>query len=190
MLKMRPYQSFVFLFSFIFLVASCDEKADFDEDDYLMALDSNIQSGLLYGAWKISGMQTNVAVDINGDGLANTNLLDETDCFENMRIEFYEDGGFLLVNSQINVSSESENFEFSCLNDQKETGVWEIRRDKLILHVVAGNILNSNSNKIKFSEEGFSLKPGGGNSAVYLNDPGNVLVPGIKVIELEYSKTE
>ncbi|MCP9198720.1 lipocalin family protein [Gramella sp. GC03-9] len=185
---MRP----VFAISLIIIfLLSCDEMAPpLGEDELLMSQNANIQPRLLYGSWQISAMQANIPVDLDGDGSSNTNLLLETDCYDDMRIDFFENNGFFSINAQMDFAAGPGDDEFACLNNREDSGTWEINRDELFLYIVIGNILYTDSKTIKLSGNRFSFEVTKEESEIYVNDPGNTLVSDIQIVELEYSRVE
>ncbi|WP_115461430.1 hypothetical protein [Winogradskyella aurantiaca] len=62
--------------SIILISCSSDDSVPLSETDDLL------------GLWKLTEWNTETAFDINNDGIANTNLLEEIDCLDNETITF------------------------------------------------------------------------------------------------------
>ena len=164
-------------------------KLPVEEDISSFLSDANIQPKKLYGNWQLTLMRTDTPVDLDGDGTASTNLLQETDCYDNMRVEFFEDATFITQNAQMDFAAGTSGTEFECLNDRVDNGTWEIDRDLLILNILIDNEVYTDSKVIKLTGNRFSFEVTKEESDMYVNDPGNTLVSDVQVLELEYSRS-
>ena len=89
-------------------------------------------SGNITGQYKLTGFNTSVPTDLNGDGTASTNQLNETNCMNNM---------FLTLNSNNTYVADSKGTEIefgtdpgtgemtqtmTCFNDPNLSGTWSV----------------------------------------------------------------
>lgn len=59
------------------------------------------QSQDLVGIWELVSMESDVAINLNGDQNSNTNILKETECFNEMSYDFKADGSVLTSQSKL-----------------------------------------------------------------------------------------
>ncbi len=185
---MRTINFSFFLISLLSIsfLASCHRTKLPIEEDGISNV--NLQPRLLYGNWQLSMMLTNEPLDLDGDGTGNANLLLETDCFDDMRIEFFEDQTFLIENAQINFAASAVDKGFECLNGNESAGTWEVELDLLILSSMIDDEVYTETKVIKLTGNRFTFEVTKAESDRYLNDPGNTLDPDIQILELEYSR--
>ncbi|MCH4821994.1 lipocalin family protein [Gramella lutea] len=190
---MKLNETFIFpvFILFISLLISCNRtKLPVEEEIPVQYSDANIQPKRLYGNWQLSVMLADTPVDLNADGEANTNLLLETDCFDDMRIEFFENATFFTENAQMSFSPGISSNQFECLSNRQDDGFWEIIRDDLILSVIIENVIYQETKRIRLTGNRFTFDVTEEESDMYVNDPGNTLVSDIQIIELEYSRED
>lgn len=188
---MRLKDTFIFpvIILFISLLFSCNKtKLPVEEEIPIQYSDANIQPKRLYGNWQLTVMLADTPVDLNNDGEANTNLLLETDCFDDMRIEFFENATFFTENAQMSFISGASGNEFECLSYRQDDGFWEIIRDDLILSVIIENVIYQETKRIRLTGNRFTFEVTEEESDMYVIDPGNTLVSDIQIIELEYTR--
>ena len=103
------------------ILSSCagEDFDDKDADVVNQKMLTYIETTDLVGNWDLSVMQANTAVDLNGDGYSNTNLLEETTCFDIMDIHLKEDMTFTSVNSRMDFQAGETNDRFECRNNWK-----------------------------------------------------------------------
>ena len=190
MMKLNNPAFFSILIILGCISSSCNRtRLPVEEDISSFLSDANIQPKKLYGNWQLTLMRTDTPVDLDGDGTGSTNLLQETDCYNDMRIEFSEDATFITQNAQMDFAAGTSGTEFECLNDRVDYGTWEIDRDLLILNILIDNEIYTDSKVIKLMGNRFSFEVTKEESEIYVNDPGNTLVSNVQVLELEYSRS-
>ncbi len=171
------------------LLTSCNKtELPIQEGESFQSINANIQPRRLFGNWQLSEMLADIPVDLNGDGTGNTNLLLETDCFDDMRIEFFQDGTFFTENAQMDFAAGASDNEFECLSGRDDIGTWEINRNELILTILVDGVLYTDTKIIKLTGNRFSFEVTEEESDIYVNDPGNTLVSDVQILELEYSR--
>jgi hypothetical protein len=58
------------------------------EDDEALATTSTNNTPNIIGSWELTSLQADVAIDFNNDGTSNTELFNETFCFDNRILTF------------------------------------------------------------------------------------------------------
>lgn len=189
MQKLTNYMNFCFLILLLCFQSSCHKNNLAEENVSDQFSDATIQPRSLYGNWELSVMRTDVGIDLNGDGTANTNLLLETDCYSNMRIQFFEDGTFFTENAQMDFAAGAGDNTFECLDGRQDKGNWEIKRDLLILNIKIDGEIYTDAKVIKLTGNRFTFEVTKAESNMYVNDPGNTMVSGIQILEVEYTRS-
>lgn len=114
------------VFGLLFLAVACTN----DEDIY-----NPIEPFTIVGSWKMVSIEVVTPIDLNGDGIAGTDLMEESNCYQNERLIFGLDNtGVNLSTSYLELTvnidfptdaeveseciQESENTNFSYLYDE------------------------------------------------------------------------
>ena len=151
------------------------EKQDIRQDD-------------LVGTWKIEAMNSDVAVDLDADGTNNTDILNETTCFDNLFFNFNAEGGILAHQAKLNFVDG----EMQCTGEGNYAATYMVSGNDLSVSFQSGE------SQITFTKT-IGLSTAGG--AMYLHvaieeyevselvvDPGNTSVSSINRIEMIYKK--
>ena len=151
------------------------EKQDIRQDD-------------LVGTWKIESMISDVAVDLNSDGASNTEILEETTCFDTLFFNFNAEGGVLAHQARLSFA----NGEMQCDGEGTYSAAYEVAGNELFVSFQSGGSPITISKTIGLSSA---------DGAMYLhvaiedfeveelvNDPGNTSVSSIHRIEMIYKK--
>lgn len=111
------------------------------------------------GKWKLTAMQVETPVDINGDGIATTDYMTETGCYQDEFLEFYSDAtGMAISNSYLNLTVEGEfpevSFTSECVEEISQTAItnYTIENGVITITEEDGTILTGTleGNKITF----------------------------------------
>lgn len=177
------------LMVFGIIVTSCSTEDAASESDVLTVSNATaITSNDLVGHWVLTKMIADTEVDLNDDNLGNTNLLEETSCFNTMSITFKSDGTFVTNNATMTFESGDSQDKFSCISDRMDSGDWEVSEGNLILTMLIDDATYTHSKTINLGTGTFSFDVSIIESDQYVNDPGNTQASQIRILELEYTK--
>lgn len=141
----------------------------------------------LLGIWNLSDMHTDVAVDLNNDGIKQNNLKEETTCFDPMAITFNDDMTFSSINARMDFAADGEN-TFECMGGRTDTGTWNLNGNILTLNVVINGESYTHTKELTFTGSTFKFEVTKFESQQYVTDPGNTLVSDVTIVYLEYTK--
>ncbi len=188
MMNLMKLKAFAGLLVFGMIVSSCS-KEDAAESEVLRVSNvTAITSNDLIGHWVLSKMIADTAVDLNDDNLGNTNLLEETSCFNTMSITFNSDGTFVTNNATMTFESGDSQDKFSCVSDRMDSGDWEVSEGNLILSMMVDGATYTHSKTINLGTGTFSFDVSKIESDQYVNDSGDTPASQIRILELEYMK--
>ncbi|MFD0976998.1 lipocalin family protein [Salinimicrobium gaetbulicola] len=175
------------------LLVSCSSESVNDEMTSLNSTTNvfekqDIRQNDLVGTWKIKAMNSDVAVDLDADGTSNTNILEETTCFDNLFFNFNAEGGVLAHQARLNFVDG----EMQCDGEGDYAATYEVAGNELSVSFQSGETTLTFTKTI-----GLSTVDG----AMYLHvaiedyeveelvkDPGNTSVSSINRIEMIYKK--
>ena len=181
--------SMLICFSAILFSSCSGEDLDDKESDRLNTkMLVYIDSQDLIGTWKLTVMQANIPVDLNDDDIANTNLLQETWCFNEMNIDLQPGGSFSSVNARMDFQAGETNDKFLCMTPRTDSGTWKVNGDILTLNVNIGGEIFTHTKQLTMENNTFSFDVTKLESEQYVKDPGTTLVSGIRVMYLTYTK--
>ncbi|QED38808.1 DUF5004 domain-containing protein [Antarcticibacterium arcticum] len=180
------------LLSLTALLFSACSGEDFDDKD-AEALDQKmltyIETADLVGHWDLSVLRSNIAVDLNADGTSNTNLLEETTCFDVMNIDLKDDMTFTSVNSRMDFAAGETNDAFACMAPRTDVGTWDVQGDTLTLNVNIAGSIYTHTKKLTMGTNTFSFDVEKWESEQYVKDPGNTVVSGITIMSQTYTRS-
>ena len=133
LMKKYTYSLFTFLF---LLFVSCSS------DDSETATDDN---ALVIGTYSLTEINVNVAQDVDEDGTASNNMLDELDCL-NGTLTINADGTWDLDLVELNITSVTGDFyAIRCGRTNNFTGKWTFQSSVLDLNSTNFNAMVLNS---------------------------------------------
>lgn len=100
-----------------FVFQSCDpwEDENYQEDDIPVGEVSVV------GTWRLTSFLIEGGIDLNNDGVANTDLIIETNCYLNEVLIFENDSnGTIKSNTYLDISLENEEYEMECVEEESE----------------------------------------------------------------------
>lgn len=191
LLNLKSFYGIVWLMLFI---VSCEPDQDHVAETDITPTNAmaTITPEDLEGEWKLSAMNTDTEVDLNNDGVFNSNILLETDCFETMGVTFNEEGSLNTTNSKLDFKAGVNNNDFECLSGRTDTGSWDVENvngdERLVVTMtINGNtythsrILNRTANTFAFKIEKFE-------SETYYGNPDGTDAEDVTVLSLEYTR--
>ncbi len=119
---MKKFVLEIFVFFTIISLSSCEPWEDDSYED-----ESNPTEEVeIPGTWKLTLIQLENAYDFNGDGTASSNLMSETNCYQNELINFNMDfTGVATSNSYALITIENETFTVECIQEVEDMAlVW------------------------------------------------------------------
>ncbi|MFN2260998.1 MAG: DUF5004 domain-containing protein [Psychroflexus sp.] len=145
---MNCIKSFLSLLSISFLLLSCS-----DDDDQVQTLSEND----LQGSWTLVEMNASSGVDLNNDGTSNTDITNETDCFDNMTVDFQAENNFMLDYPGLDFDQVDGETVLNC-NDNNTTGSYSLNGSTLSITTEIENTVetddfqvNLNGNQLSFT---------------------------------------
>lgn len=173
----------------LFLACSGEDVNDSDAEALNQKMLTYIETADLVGHWDLSVLRADIAVDLNADGASNTNLLEETSCFDVMNIDFRDDMTFTSVNSRMDFAAGETNDAFECMAPRTDVGTWDVQGDTLTLNVNISGTIFTHTKKLTMGVSTFSFDVTKLESQQYVKDPGNTVVSGITIMSQTYTRS-
>lgn len=111
-------KGFISLFFIAILFVSCSS------DD-----NKNTKPNIV-GSWTLTALNAAIPIDLNNDGTANRNIMNEISCFEGHG-SFTADGNYLLTLSQVENTETNGVMVFDCMGSIVNTGKYTLEGDQL-----------------------------------------------------------
>ena len=128
----------------------------------------------LAGEWKLTAATMGEAYDINNDGVASTNLMTQTSCFNNSALVLTATGQAVVALEDMNVgfsTGPSTNFTIDCVSPDVLTGTFSINDNRVIIsNGVDGYEFTRNGNTMTLHFDGYYGVPGQSGSPIYFTD--------------------
>lgn len=179
---------FVFPLSLLLISCSAENINDIESVNNNETITLNFTYIDLIGQWNLSSMATDVAVDLNNDGIKKNNLKEETSCFDAMAITFNADMTFTSINSRMDFAADGDN-TFECMGNRTDTGTWALDGNLLTLNGVINGSSYKHTKELSFENNTFKFNITELESQQYVKDPGNTLISDVTIVYLEYTKS-
>lgn len=148
----------------------------------------DIQQTQLIGTWKIESMISDIPVDLNSDGTASVDILEETTCFDNLYFNFNDQGGIAAHQARLNFVDG----EMQCNSEGDYTATYTVSGNELSVSFQSGDNMVTFTKTIGMSNDttGEYLHVAIEDYEVdeLIQDPGNTSVSNIQRIEMIYKK--
>lgn len=192
MKNLFTYRKLAGLLMLVSLLVACEPESQSIQEDSLKAsnLTTSIDKNSLIGDWKVTSMEADTLVDLNGDGNWNTNILAETDCFQNMGVVFNADGTTSTTNAKLDFTLGASGDEFGCTAERTDYGTWDVENDELVMNLDIDGMTYTDRKKITQTENTFSMEVTKFESDQYVNDPGDTQASKIRILSVEYTKIQ
>uniref|UniRef100_UPI0024908FBE DUF5004 domain-containing protein n=1 Tax=Croceibacter atlanticus TaxID=313588 RepID=UPI0024908FBE len=128
----------------LFLFFSCDND---DSSSNLIE-----PTPTLNGTYILTTINADVPVDLNNDDITNTNLLEETSCFDIMEVNFNTDGSFSAINSKLDFNGGASGNEVTCTT-RTDSGTWSLTENELTLSVIIAGTTITETKEILLTGE-------------------------------------
>lgn len=171
-------------------VFSCSKEQSVDSDSTFKTSNfaTSINPDELFGEWKLSAMQSDTIVDLNQDGTGDKNLLNESSCFNDMKVIFNQDMTFSTVNARLDFNGGTNNAEFVCVKNRVDFGTWDIEGTDLILNINIDGTIYTQRKPLSYNTTTFAFDVSKAESNIYVSDPGDTSASKIRVLALEYTR--
>lgn len=172
------------------ILFSCSKDDTMSSDDSLKMsnLATTIDPNDLVGEWKLSAMNADTLVDLNQDGKGDKNLLNESSCFNDMKVIFNQDRTFSTTNARLDFNGGTSNAEFVCVKNRIDFGTWDVEGMDLILNINIDGTIYTDRKALNYNTTTFSFDVSKAESNVYVSDPGDTSASKIRILALEYSR--
>lgn len=186
---MKKYYAYLLLFlSSILLISCSQDTSEMDDAFKSINLAASINSDDLVGEWQLSVMQADTLVDLNLDGSGNKNLLNESACFNEMKIIFNQDKTFSTVNARLDFEGGTNNADLVCMKNRTDFGTWDIEESDLILNINIDGTIYTQRKPLTYNTSTFAFDVSKAESNIYVSDPGDTSASKIRILALEYSR--
>lgn len=186
---MKLYKTILGL-SLSLAIFSCSKEQSVDSDSTFKTSNfaTSISTDDLVGEWNLSAMQSDTLVDLNQDGTGDKNLLNESSCFNDMKVIFNQDMTFSTVNARLDFNGGTNNAEFVCVKNRVDFGTWDIDGIDLILNINIDGTIYTQRKPLSYNTTTFAFDVSKAESNIYVSDPGDTSASKIRVLALEYTR--
>ncbi len=178
----------LFVLSSLIFACSKEEDADSNSSFKTSNFAASINPDDLVGEWKLSAMQADTLVDLNNDGTGDKNLLNESSCFNDMKVIFNQDKTFSTTNARLDFNGGTGNSEFVCVKNRVDFGTWDIEGTDLILNISIDGTIYTDRKTLNYTTTTFGFDVSKAESNVYVSDPGDTSASKIRILALEYTR--
>ena len=141
----------------------------------------------LNGTYILTTINADVPVDLNNDDITNTNLLEETSCFDIMEVNFNTDGSFSAINSKFDFNGGASGNEVTCTT-RTDSGTWSLTENELTLSVIIAGSTITETKEILLTNTTFSFSVTESEIDAYVEDTSQSSASSITELFLEYTK--
>lgn len=142
----------------VFLV-SCS-----DDDDQVQTLSEND----LEGSWTLIEMNASSGVDLNNDGTSNTDITTETDCFDNMTVNFEAENNFMLNYPSLDFDEVDGETVLNC-GDANTSGSYNLSGNTLSITTEIENTVETDDFQVNLSGNQLSFTVTNAQAASYFD---------------------
>jgi len=189
--------SIILIIALSFLSFSCTKEDTADSNSFKSSnFSATIDSDDLVGEWNLSAMQADTLVDLNQDGTGDNNLINESACFNDMKVTFNKetkaDGSvvreFATTNARLDFNGGTTNAEFVCVKNRVDFGTWDVEGTDLILNINIDGTIYTDRKPLNYNTTTFAFDVSKAESNIYVTDPGDTSASKIRILSLEYTR--
>ncbi|MQP53194.1 MULTISPECIES: lipocalin family protein [unclassified Flavobacterium] len=119
--------------SIAFVTISCDnEPID-------PAIDISSSSSIT-GTYYMTAFNSSIPTDLNGDGSASTNQMNETNCFNGSFITLNSNNTFVADSKGIDINTNGTTSTIECFDEGNFTGTWALSGNQLSITYIDGGV--------------------------------------------------
>lgn len=154
-------------------------------DDDIAPLNPN-QNSSLVGDWVLTSLVSDVALDLDLDAAADTEIMNETDCFDDMQITFNADDTFSSTVTEIKF--EGVNQDMLTCTDSVQTGTFSFNGSVLTitLNVAGGTVTEDQT--INLQTNTLQITVTSADVAQFFSNPGNNPAANVNQLIFTYTK--
>lgn len=178
----------------VILMWSCEANQDPVADTEINTVDATatITPEDLEGEWRLSAMNTDTVVDLNNDEVYNSNILLETDCFDTMGVNFFQNSEMETSNSRLDFKAGENNDDFKCLSERIDTGSWDVENvddeERLIITMNIDGETRTHKRVLERTTNTFAFDINKFESEQYYGNPDGTDAEHVTVLSLEYTR--
>jgi len=182
------------IFGMMLIIVSCEPNEDPVAETEINATNAmaSITPEDLEGEWLLSAMETDTVVDLNNDGVFNSNILLETNCFQDMGVSFLENGNMTTTNSKLDFKAGSNNDDFKCLSGRTDSGSWDVENvnndERLVITMTIDGTTRTHSRILDRTSNTFAFDISKFESEQYYGNPDGTDAEKVTVLSLEYTR--
>ena len=182
------------IFGMMLIIVSCEPNEDHVAETEINATNAmaSITPEDLEGEWLLSAMETDTVVDLNNDGVFNSNILLETNCFQDMGVSFLENGNMTTTNSKLDFKAGSNNDDFKCLSGRTDSGSWDVENvnndERLVITMTIDGTTRTHSRILDRTSKTFAFDISKFESEQYYGNPDGTDAEKVTVLSLEYTR--
>jgi len=182
------------VFGLILTIVSCEPNQDHVAETEITATYAmaTITPEDLEGEWTLSAMNTDTVVDLNSDGVFNSNILLETDCFADMGVVFSSGGNMTSTNSKLDFKAGVSDDDFKCLSGRTDSGSWDVdnlnNEERLIITMTIDGTTCTLSRILERTTNTFAFDISKLESQQYYGNPDGTDAEDVTVLSLEYTR--
>ena len=124
----------IFLILTAFTFTSCETEPI----DSAIDLDDFNPVTSVSGSYLMTAFNTSIPTDLNNDGIASTNQMNETTCFNNSILVLNQDSTFVISSKGLDIVTDGVNQSLSCFMDPNIVGTWTLSGNTLTIQYTEG----------------------------------------------------
>jgi hypothetical protein len=179
MKKALIFKSIIVLFSIASLISCETEPIDpaIDLNNFINGTSPNNPNtpnpNSILGTYIMTVFNTSVPTDLNGDGTASTNQMNETACFNNNILSLNNNNAFTTTSKGLDIEIVGANSVLTCFTDPSINGTWAQFGTNIIFTYVDSGVTVSdtfvlNGNTLTYTLNGGEIVGLSGGNPVYL----------------------
>lgn len=190
MKKFMNFQGMAFALLITLFLTSCEAES-IEASAEIQETNLTVTKSELEGEWELTGMIADDPVDLNNDGVASFNLLDEASCFDRMNAVFNNDGSFSTINGRLDFNSGENQDEFTCGTDRQDFGTWDLKDENVLMLTLTINGQSYTHNKnLDFNGDTFAFEISKFESDEYVDNQEESVAKDVRILYLEYSRVK
>lgn len=132
-MKLLKPIAFLFLIAITVLLNSCsNEPID-------PAIDISSSSSVA-GTYYMTAFNSSIPTDLNGDGSASTNQMNETNCFNGSFITLNSNNTFIANSKGLDINNNGATSIIECFDEGNFTGTWALSGNQLSITYIEGGL--------------------------------------------------
>lgn len=186
------FLKFSLLFVLVLSLGACqvEEMEQMSAETITVSNYTAIDKEYFEGDWKLSVLESEPGLDLNGDGTASIDLMQETSCFDASGVVFYKDSTFATTNARLDFKAGENDDKFECRRNSTKTAKWSVDGDHLVFTFTIDD-KNYNINKeVTVEENSFSFEVTKVESDEYdfISNAEGTVAENVEVVKVTYTR--